>query len=233
MHYNDTNCGSNPPATPVEPIEAVEQLCDKSDNWMNEFFTNYASYPNNVIQNVLPFIGKKHLISLVENMIQQMLTDKNSGFLREKVTLNMLGIKQNESKLGYDSLSGNYEVKPTNISTNKKTKLNGHGNITDHRWERHQKFLSDNMKILISGWIDGCIIYILEVAYKDMVSHIEPQLKKHLPNGDIKNTYVRSVSFSHIHYKNTYKIRWISDNLTDYKKWINKNLYDELIQYTP
>ena len=127
---------------------------------------------------------------------------------------------------------GNYEVKPANISKKNKTKLNGHGNITDHRWERHKKFLHDDMKLLLSGWIDGCILYILEIAYKDIVDHIETQLKKHLPDGDIKNRYARSVSFSYTHYKHVYQIKWVSNNLKDYKKYINKKLYDELIVYT-
>lgn len=208
------------------------QLQEAQDDWsVDTFYTNYASDPDNAIRNIMPNTTIERLLSLCGNMIHQMLNDKNSGFLRERVTLNLLGLEQNMSKNGYDSTSGNYEVKPTNISKSGKRKLNGHGNITDHRWERHEKFLNDNMKLLLSGWVDGCIIYIVEVDYKDIRTHMESQLSKHLPNGDEKNRYVRSASVSHTHYQQALKVRWVSHHLKEYKFFVAKNLYNCLFAF--
>lgn len=212
-------------------VSVPPSLANIHDWSIDRFYANYASNPENTIKNILPSITKEQLLSLCSNMVQQMLTDKNSGFLREKVTLELLGLEQNTDKLGYDSTTGNYEVKPSNITQDSKNKLNGHGNITDHRWERHKKFINDNMILLISGWVGGCIIYIIEVAYKDLNAHVEPQLKKHLPNGDVKNRYVRSVSFSYTHYNGSCKVRWLSPDLVKYKSFINKKLYSDLLSH--
>ena len=168
-----------------------------------QFCAGYAVRGGEDSDLLLLSMPREEITALCRSMIHQMLTDKNSGHLRERVTLELLGLEQNPNKLGYDSTAGQYEVKPTNVARNGKRKLTGQGTITDHRWQRHKKFLEEDVKLLVSGWVDGQILYILEVDYKDLCARFESCLTRHLPDGDVKNRYVRSADFSYSANVNT------------------------------
>lgn len=140
-------------------------------------------------------------------IVEFFLVDKNSSTLREMVTLGECGYSQNPEKLGYDGWCEKtgriFEVKPKNISSNGNKKLDGGGNFSDFTWERYDKYLSDNVYILCSGFVDGKLAYIVEFPFSSLKNRIEACLEKQFPNRERKaGTYARSITFSFSHYKN-------------------------------
>lgn len=109
----------------------------------------------------------------------------------------------------------NCEAKPKNIESlafweyqqgkrkTKPAKLNGGGNFTDYTWARLQRDKEANLNMLISGFIDGQLIFILEFSFNhsNFISHLEAQLRAKFPNGDESGLYLRSASFSFNNYK--------------------------------
>jgi hypothetical protein len=161
------------------------------------FSTNELNGINNLNLNQT----KKVLLEL----LSEYSSDKNSSSFREGVTLGILGKKQSKKKLGYDSEDECLEVKPKNIMFNSKNKFDGSGNFSDFTWARHKKYSTDDVKMIVSGFLDGKLIFVLSFKYNsaDFIFEIEKQLKKHLPYGDIKNRYVRSIKFSYKHFINS------------------------------
>ncbi len=173
--------------------------------------------------------------SLLFELLEEMSNDKNSSLFREGVTLGLLGIKQSIKKLGYDSDILPIEVKPKNISLNSNNKFDGSGNFSDFTWKRHKKYIEDNVKMVVSGFLDGKLMFLVSFQYNstDFVGVIERQLTKHLPNGDEMSRYVRSVKFSYLHFKNseTFKIEYISPLFNQYEYKFTKPFFNILEEY--
>jgi hypothetical protein len=191
---------------------------------------------NDVITNFsIGKITKEEIIQEYNEMFFKLLTlylnDKNSSTLRQIITCEVIGIKSNENKLGYDGDGTNDEVKPKNVNSNfkkgKKVVLNGNGNYSDITHARHKKYINDDVSIHVSGFVDGNLLYIIKVPYRSMSDLFKNKLNIHLPNGDEPSKYVRSVSFTFTNYKNCegVKIEFIRDNIEDYIQFINKNFY--------
>ena len=160
---------------------------------------------------------------LLLELLGEMSRDKNSSTFREGVTLGVLGKNQSVNKLGYDSDDEPIEAKPKNISSDSNKKFDGSGNFSDFTWARHKKYQDDNVKMMVSGFLDGKVLFVISFNYNstDFVTEIERQLTKHLPDGDVVSRYVRSVKFSYKHFNtsDSLKIEYLS---SDFKKFENK-----------
>jgi hypothetical protein len=172
---------------------------------------------------------------LLISLLGEMSNDKNSSSFREGVTLSVLGVKQSNNKLGYDSDEYPIEVKPKNITLLSDNKFDGSGNFSDFTWKRHKKYYDDDVKMVVSGFLDGKLMFLLSFKYKsnDFINKIEDQLTKQLPNGDEINRYVRNVKFSYIHFKDseTFKIEFISPIISDYEHKFTKPFFKVITEY--
>lgn len=189
-------------------------------------------------------LGKTEEILKLDNKIKERVllelldeisNDKNSSTFREGVTLSILGVKQSKNKLGYDSDESPIEVKPKNITSDSNKKFDGSGNFSDFTWKRHGKYLEDDVKMVVSGFLDGKLIFLVSFQYNstDFVKEIVRQLTKHLPNGDEHNRYVRSLKFSYLHFKNsdTFNVEYISPTINEYENKFTKPFFITLKEY--
>jgi len=174
--------------------------------------------------------GKNHAI-LLRELIEMYANDKNSSFLREMVTCSTAGYTHNIKKLGYDggSTEKPIEVKPQNIKSTGKIKLNASGNFTDFTWRKFKKCGEDNVTMLMSGFIDGKLMFIIEFPFNDPIfkNHLQSKLQKFLPKGDEINRYIRSCNWSFIHFEKSI-IRYRSKKLKDFKRNFSKKLFNFL-----
>jgi hypothetical protein len=163
-----------------------------------------------------------------------MSKDKNSSTFREGVTLGVLGKEQSVTKLGYDSDKEPIEVKPKNLSYDSTKKFDGSGNFSDFTWTRHQKYKNDDVKMIVSGFLDGKLTFVLSFNYNesDFTKEIERQLTKHLPNGDEKSRYVRSVKFSYRHFykSESLKVEYLCPEIVNYERKFTKPFYSVIIK---
>lgn len=192
---------------------------------LNEIITNFS----------IGKISKEEIIQEYDEkffeLLMRYLNDKNSSTLRQIITCEVIGIKSNENKLGYDGDGTNDEVKPKNVNSNfkkgKKVLLNGNGNYSDITHSRHEKYINDNVSIHISGFVDGNLLYIIKVPYRSISDLFRNKLDIHLPNGDEPSRYVRSVGFTFSDYKNRegVELEFIRDDIENYIQFISKNFY--------
>ncbi|GIW23269.1 MAG: hypothetical protein KatS3mg068_2276 [Candidatus Sericytochromatia bacterium] len=146
--------------------------------------------------------SKDNIIAMLIDLLTMYINDKNSSTIREIINVVLAaGYEHNMGKIGYNgfkqniNIDGNYikcEAKPKNINTEefekfkkgqRKTcpsKLNGGGNFTDYTFSRFEKDKKENLNMLISGSIDGRLIYILEFPfnYHKFLSNLEEKLSK-------------------------------------------------------
>ena len=198
---------------------------------LSELKLNYSLGDKSKIDDLNDDIKSMLLFELLE----EMSNDKNSSLFREGVTLGVLGVNQSTKKLGYDSDDEPIEVKPKNVSLNSKDKLNGSGNFSDFTWKRHRKYGEDDVKMVVSGFIDGKLMFLISFKYNSIpfINEIERQLEKHLPNGDEQNRYVRTLKFNYLHFKDseTFKIEFISPIINQYKNKFTKPFFKLLEEY--
>jgi|TARA_R110000803_G_scaffold123571_2_gene191482 hypothetical protein len=191
-----------------------------------QIITNYSK---GVIkqENIIKDYGEEYFL-----LLKMYINDKNSSTLREMITCDIAGYEQNEEKLGYDTKEGCIEIKPKNVTSDSKSKLNGGGNYSDLTHRRHQKYITDDVTIYTSGFVDGFLMYTIEIPYKMLDQHFQNGLDKNLPNGDEKGRYWRSASFALNHYINfdSVSVKFLRKDITDYKRFINKNLYKFLLE---
>jgi hypothetical protein len=173
------------------------------------------------------------------------INDKNSSTLREWITVIKSGYTHNTHKLGFNGYKQdtfgttiNCEAKPKNINTNnhKISKLDGSGTFNDYTWKRFYKDKASNLMLLVSGFVDGRLIYILEIPFADSLlsDNFERQLAKRLPDGDQPTQYLRSAQFNFRVYKDSPSLRVVFCNsqavLKDNKPYISQDLYQYLIE---
>ena len=201
--------------------------------------------------------SKDNLIAIFNDLLTTYINDKNSSTIREFITTIISGYTHHETKIGYNgyrqkTISGinEYcEVKPKNVDRldlekykngEKKSiqKLNAGGNFTDYTWERFDKDLKSNLNMLVSGFVDGKLIYVFEFPFKnkDFTYNLKRQLEKAFPNRQRKiGTFLRSASFDFksFIFSNDFKINFLlsKNELEIYKEFFNRNFYLELIRY--
>lgn len=136
-----------------------------------------------------------NLIGMFSDLITMYVNDLNSSTLREMVTLVLAGYEGRAGKIGYNGYkiddSGkciDCEVKPKNVRSHSDSggKLNGGGNFTDYTWKRFEKDKEKNPNMLVSGFVDGKIIYIFEFPFNlpSFVEQLKVSLRRHFPKGD-------------------------------------------------
>lgn len=194
--------------------------------------------------------SKDNLISMFNGLLTIYINDKNSSMLREYITTSIAGYIHHTKKLGYNGYrqvgigdGGEYcEVKPRNVNKNnekiKNKKLNGDGNFTDYTWDRFDRDFKTNLNMLISGFVDGKLIYIIEFPFKnkDFCNKLRTQLEKKFPNKTRnEGNYLRSCNFSFkdYMYSNNFKIKFLvkKSELKEFECCINCKFYNELVKY--
>lgn len=177
------------------------------------------------------FLKDNDTTDLLKKILRIYANDKNSSFLREMITCYVAGYEHCEDKLGYDGyfMGLPCEVKPQNVILNSDKKLDGRGNFTDFTWRKFKKCEEDNLKMLSSGFVDGKLLFIIEFPFnsKKFKTHLLKILNKFLPNGDEKNRYIRSCSWS-FKYIDTMTVRYVAKNFRDYKNKMTKSVYNFL-----
>jgi len=210
-----------------------------------EVIKKYSTESHEELNKYLLGKSKDTLIAILNDLLTMYINDKNSSTIREFITVSLAGYEHRERKLGYNGFKQVgidkpllCEAKPQNISTHseKIKKLNGGGNFTDYTWSRLEKDKNENLNMLISGFIDGRLIYILEFPFncKEFIERIEKLLKKKFPQGDIKGSYLRSASFNFKHYEKCEDLKIVfcikKEELKKYEKYIQKDLYKYLLE---
>lgn len=202
----------------------------------------YATEDHKFVREAIFDLSKDSLASTFLDLLTMYLNDKNSSTLREIVTVTISGFSLHEGKLGYngyrhlapDKPEEYCEAKPVNVrfieSENKyNRKLNGGGNISDYTPERLHKDINLNPRMLVSGFVDGKLIYILSFPFSCLKEKLYSQLEKQFPNGERPTgTYLRSANFNFNDYKNCSSLIkvYISDDIRSYKKAMTSTFYN-------
>jgi len=210
---------------------------------LEEVIKRYATGEHKDLNDYLLGKSKNNLISVLLDLLTMYITDKNSSTIREFITVILAGYKHKEGKIGYNGFKQSSiitgkttkcEAKPKNISRNKKSGLNGGGNFTDYTYERWYKDLNADINMLVSGFVDGKLIYIFEFPFKfrEFKDHLKDQLDKRFGAKRPKGLFLRSASFNYKHYKNCQELRIVylleKNELEKYKDNFGKGFYNWL-----
>ncbi|MCS7282078.1 MAG: hypothetical protein NZ769_01775 [Anaerolineae bacterium] len=153
----------------------------------------------------------EELAEILENVLNLYANDKNSSMLREWVVLYIAGCNQRSEKIGYNGYRGDipYEVKPRNVCSDepKHKRLNGDGNFTDFTYERLEKYLQDRLRVLVAGFVDGNLLYILEVPIESLQNRLRQQLERKFKEGRPSGVFLRSARFSFRDYQNDSRVQ--------------------------
>lgn len=174
-----------------------------------EIIRIYATESQKELNDYLLGKSKNNLIAMLTDLVTIYINDVNSSTLREFLTVTIAGYEHSEGKIGYNGYKQTIygspimcEAKPKNIRSSGKRKLNGGGNFTDYIHERLERDLKENPNILVSGFVDGKLIYIIEYSFscKSFVEKLKRQLNKRFPNGDVTSQFLRSANFDYKDY---------------------------------
>lgn len=210
----------------------------------------YATKPHKELSALLLDKSKDQLIALLNSLITVYINDKNSSLLREYITVSLAGYTPTNTKIGYNGFKQSTQIggkavaceaKPQNLSSEDNSKrknprrLNGGGNFTDYTHKRLAKDKKENLNMLIGGFVDGELIYVLEFPFNcsNFVKRLKIQLKKRFPNGDKSGEYLRSANFTFEHYENCKELKVIylgKEKLEENKKHLTKKYYDFLLK---
>ena len=174
-----------------ELAEVIKLYSTKSDRELSEYLLGKS---------------KNNLIGVLIDLITMYINDKNSSTLREFLTVTIAGYTHTESKIGYNGYKQNVygrplmcEAKPKNVRSDGKRKLNGGGNFTDYTHERLERDLKENLNMLVSGFVDGKLVYIIEFPFQcdSFVAKLRRQLNRRFPTGDVTGQFLRSANFDY------------------------------------
>lgn len=219
------------------------------NNELYEVIKAYATKSHKELSSLLLDKSKDQLIALFNDLITIYINDKNSSLLREYITVSLAGYTPTNTKIGYNGFKQSTQIggkviaceaKPQNLNTedNKKRKsprkLNGGGNFTDYTRKRLVRDKKENPNMLISGFIDGELIYALEFPFgcASFIKRLKIQLKKRFPVGDKLGEFLRSANFMFEHYKKCKNLKIIyleKEKLEKHKKHLTGKFYDFLI----
>ncbi len=211
-----------------------------------EIIKIYATESDKELNEYLLGKSKNNLIAVLIDLITMYINDKNSSTLREFLTVTIAGYQHTEGKIGYNGYMQNVygrplmcEAKPKNVRSDGKRKLNGGGNFTDYTHERLERDLKENLHMLVSGFVDGKLIYILEFPFKceSFVSKLKRQLNKKFPQGDVTGRFLRSANFDYRDFIGCKELKVVfclpKSELVKYKKNIVKGFYEFLMGVAP
>lgn len=189
---------------------------------LQQAIIKYTRDGHQELSSFLLGLSKDNHIALITDLLTWYFNDKNSSSLREYVTTVLCGYTHESKKLGYNGYKQlapgktvHCEVKPANFDTaqwelfkekKRKTspaKLDGGGSINDYTFARLEKDIGQNPNFLLSGFVDGRLMYILEVPFvtPTIVARLRAQLIKRFPQGkDVSGAYLRGATFNFSHY---------------------------------
>ncbi|MBU1046148.1 hypothetical protein KJ616_03470 [Patescibacteria group bacterium] len=189
------------------------------NNELYEVIKTYTTQSHKELDSLLLDKSKDQLIALLNGLVTIYINDRNSSLLREYVTVSLAGYVPTDTKISYNGFKQSTQIggetiaceaKPQNLNTEDNSKrknprhLNGGGNFTDYTHKRLAKDKKGNLNMLISGFVDGELIYVLEFPFNcpSFVKRLKIQLMKRFPNGDKSGEFLRSANFTFEHYKN-------------------------------
>jgi hypothetical protein len=228
---------------------------------MNQELANvikiYSTGTHGELSNYLIGKSKDTLIGTLVDLLTMYINDKNSSTIREFITVTLAGYQHKEAKIGYNGfkqdmfISGKTlkcEAKPKNFNTEefekykrgeRKTspaKLNGGGNFTDYTLLRLEKDKHEkNLNMLVSGFVDGKLIYIIEFpfVFSDFVKNLEMKIKrwqrKLKGSKSTEGQFLRSADFDYKDFIKSPNLKIVyllnKDELTKYESYISKSFY--------
>ncbi|MCD6461637.1 MAG: hypothetical protein J7L61_02725 [Thermoplasmata archaeon] len=193
--------------------------------------------------------SKDTLIAVLTDLITMYINDKNSSTIREFLTVTLAGYSHVEQKIGYNGFKQESivpgktikcEAKPKNVRSVSpgvpiRRKLNGGGNFTDYTFERLKRDSEEDLNMLVSGFVDGRLIYIIEFPFNcdSFVKKIKSQLERRFSGGkDITGQFLRSANFNYKDYIDcpNKKIVFVLSRkeLERYRPYIVKGFYETL-----
>ena len=200
---------------------------------LDVLFTNPQQLPS-----LLQGMSKDVLEYCLQDVLIRYANDVNSSTLRELITIRKAGYKPQpaRTKLGYNGETPRgspCEVKPVNIRSETGNKLNGGGNFSDFTHERLARYQEDNVVMLVSGFFEGRLMYILEFPFSHFpfVERLRQQLLRYFTKkGRKPGQFLRSAQFSFKHYKDcpTLKIIYTNPSLPDYQELFTRDLFQFL-----
>lgn len=235
---------------------------------MNQELANvikiYTTGTHQQLSSYLVGKSKDTLIGMLVDLLTMYINDKNSSTIREFITVTLAGYQHKQGKIGYNGFRQDTfipgrtikcEAKPKNIDTEefekysrgeRKTtpaKLNGGGNFTDYTPARLEKDKKEkDLNMLISGFIDGKLIYILEFPFNcsSFIKNLEDQIKrwqnKLKGSKSVKGQFLRSATFDYRHFIGCPDLKIIfllsKKGLSKYRKFIANGFYEFLLKNT-
>lgn len=235
---------------------------------MNQELANvikiYTTGTHTELSNYLIGKSKDTLIGMLVDLLTMYINDKNSSTIREFITVTLAGYKHKECKIGYNGFkqdtfaSGKTikcEAKPKNFDTEefekykrgeRKTspaKLNGGGNFTDYTRARLQRDKQEkDLNILVSGFVSGKLIYIIELPFNtpDFIKNLEIKVKKWQKkmkgSKSTKGQFLRSADFNYKHFIQYPSLKIIyllnKSDLAKYSFFISQGFYKFLERRT-
>ncbi len=194
---------------------------------------------------------------MLVDLVTMYINDKNSSTIREFLTVTLAGYEHKEGKIGYNGFKQDTfvpgrttkcEAKPKNFDTEefekykrgeRKTspaKLNGGGNFTDYTPARLQKDRQEkDLKMLVSGFVDGKLIYIIEFPFsspgfvKNLEIKIQKWQRKLKGSKSIKGQFLRSADFNYKDFIKSPNLKIVyllnKNELAKYEPYISKDFY--------
>jgi len=220
------------------------------NNELYEVIKIYATKSHKELSALLLDKSKDQLIALLNSLVTIYINDKNSSLLREYITVSLASYTPTNTKIGYNGFKQSTQIggkviaceaKPQNLNTEDNSKrknprrLNGGGNFTDYTHKRLTKDRKENPNMLISGFVDGELIYILEFPFNcpSFVKRLKIQLKRRFPNGDKSGEFLRSANFTFEHYKNCKELKVVylkNEKFEKDKKQLTQKYYNFLFK---
>lgn len=220
----------------------------------------YSARTRQELNSYLIGKSKDTLIAMLVDLLTMYINDKNSSTIREFITVTLAGYTHKEGKIGYNGFKQDAiipgktikcEAKPKNVNTEefekykrsaRKTspaKLNGGGNFTDYTPARLQKDKQEkDLNMLVSGFVDGKLIYILEFPFNspDFVKNLEIKIRrwqrKLRGSKSIIGQFLRSADFDYKDFIKSSNLKIVyllnKTELSKYKPYIAKGFYNFL-----
>lgn len=206
---------------------------------LEDIIVRYATGDPATLREQIDGLSKDTLASIFVDLLTLYINDENSSSLRELITVRLAGYALSEGKLGYngyrlaapEGAPSFCEAKPVNVRRRDgqpNRKLNGGGNFSDYTPERLEQDLEENPHMLVSGFVDGKLIYILEFPFKCLETGLRRALEKQFPGGNRPaNRYLRSAHFTFRDYQDCPDLRrvYCAPNLDDFKDCLSRGFY--------
>lgn len=188
-------------------------------------------------------------LPLLNSMGNTYLNDGTSFIIHEMITVIEAGHTHSITKNGYDGVSRcgkrNIEAKTSNVRSAtgefyKRGRFKGRefssayhsgtGVFSCYTDELHQAALRDDVLMLVSGFIDGRLLYIVEFPYAHptFVATLEAKLDRHRELNAKRN----NVIFDYRAFIDcpTLKLVYGHADLAKYEHCFNKKLYDKITE---